>query len=147
VHRTVLVAVVTREPGPVRYTGPAATAKRTDRGAAAVEMAIVLPMLLLIMFAILDYGRLFHTQMTLTAAAREGARVAAFGGDPTAHIAEIAGDDVEVTVQPCPASGGVGADTRVTVQFTFQFVTPIGLLGGGFDGETTLVGQGVMPCQ
>jgi Flp pilus assembly protein TadG len=110
-------------------------------------MAIVLPMLLLVMFAILDFGRLFHTQMTLTAAAREGTRVAAFGGDPAAHIAEIAGDEVDVVVQPCPAGGGVGTDTRVTVRFAFEFVTPIGLLGGGFDGETTLVGEGVMPCQ
>jgi hypothetical protein len=110
-------------------------------------MALVLPLLLLVVFAILDFGRLFHTQMTLTAAAREGARAAAFGGDAADRVRTIAGDDVEVQVQDCPAGGGVGEDARVTVRFTFQFVTPVGLLGGGFDGETEIAGEGVMPCQ
>jgi Flp pilus assembly protein TadG len=110
-------------------------------------MAIVLPLLLLVLFAILDFGRMFSAQMSLTAAAREGARVASFGDDPTDRVRTIAGGDVDVSVVACPAGGIPAGDARVTVSSRFTFITPIALIGGGFGGEATLTGQGVMPCQ
>ena len=48
-----------------------------DRGAAAVEFALLLPVLLLLVFGIIDFGRALNAQITLTQAAREGARIAA----------------------------------------------------------------------
>src|SRR5262252_10068455 len=48
-----------------------------DRGATAVEFALLLPILLLIVFGIIDFGRALNTQITLTQAARVGARLAA----------------------------------------------------------------------
>jgi Flp pilus assembly protein TadG len=42
-----------------------------------VEMALILPVLLLIVLAILEFGRAFSTKQSVTHAAREGARVAA----------------------------------------------------------------------
>ncbi len=51
-----------------------ARGRRSDRGAVAVEMALVMPVLLLVVAAIIDFGRAFMAQQTLTAAAREGAR-------------------------------------------------------------------------
>ena len=48
-------------------------------GAAAVEMALVLPLLLLLVFGIVDFGRALNLQITLTQAAREGVRPAALG--------------------------------------------------------------------
>ena len=50
-----------------------------DRGAAAVEFALLLPVLLLLVFGIIDFGRALNAQVTLTQAAREGARMAALG--------------------------------------------------------------------
>jgi Flp pilus assembly protein TadG len=47
-----------------------------DRGAAAVEFAIVLVVLLLIIFAIIDFGRLFFAVQGAKSASREGARTA-----------------------------------------------------------------------
>ena len=44
------------------------------RGAAAVEFALVFPLLLIMLFAIIDFGWIFNQQLTLTEAAREGAR-------------------------------------------------------------------------
>ncbi|MDX2200540.1 MAG: TadE/TadG family type IV pilus assembly protein [Phycisphaerae bacterium] len=50
------------------------------RGAAAVEMALVTPLLLTMLFGIIEYGWVFSVRQTLTHAAREGARVAVLQG-------------------------------------------------------------------
>ena len=56
--------------------------KRTDRrGAAAVEFALVAIPLCLFVFGILEFGRLILVQHSLTAATREGARLAALNTD------------------------------------------------------------------
>lgn len=49
---------------------------RKARGAAVVEFAVVLPLLLTILFGIIEYGWVFMVRQTLQTAAREGARVA-----------------------------------------------------------------------
>ena len=49
---------------------------RHDRGAAAVEFALVVPLLLLLVFGIIDYGRFFFDSVSLRQGAREGARQA-----------------------------------------------------------------------
>ncbi len=46
------------------------------RGAAVVEFAVVLPLLLTILFGIIEYGWVFMVRQTLQTAAREGCRVA-----------------------------------------------------------------------
>lgn len=120
---------------------PTAVRRASDRGAAAVEMALVLPLLLLLVFAIIDFGRMLNVQITLTEAARDGARTASLGVDPGDRIRRIAGDDVTVAFGGCVDGG---ADVTVTREFVF--VTPVGLFGGGFDGETTVTGRGVVPC-
>jgi Flp pilus assembly protein TadG len=50
-----------------------------ERGAAAVEMALILPFLLLLVGGIVDFGRFFYTQNIVVNAAREGARSRALG--------------------------------------------------------------------
>ena len=52
---------------------------RSETGAAAVEFAIVVPILLLLLFAIFDYGRFFLVQMALTSGAQEGVRASVLG--------------------------------------------------------------------
>ena len=49
---------------------------RLDRGAAAVEMAIVLPLLIMMILGIIDFSRVFNAQLQLSQAAREGVRLA-----------------------------------------------------------------------
>ena len=48
--------------------------KRGDRGAAAVELALVLPVLMLLVLGIIDFGLAYNRQITLSGGAREGAR-------------------------------------------------------------------------
>ncbi len=55
---------------------PRAKMSSGRQGAAAVETALVLPLALLFMFGIMEYGRFVMTQQVLTNAAREGCRYA-----------------------------------------------------------------------
>ncbi|MFF5175551.1 TadE/TadG family type IV pilus assembly protein [Micromonospora sp. NPDC000089] len=113
-----------------------------DRGAAAVEMALVLPLLLLLLFGIIDFGRMLNAQLTLTEAAHDGARAASVGADPAVRARQVA-DGLDITVSPGDCVDGARA---LTVTHDFTFITPVGLIGGGFDGEVELTGRGVMPC-
>jgi Flp pilus assembly protein TadG len=130
-----------------------------DRGATAVEFALVLPLLLLLVCGIIDFGRALNAQISLTEAAREGARLEALGyssGAVAGRAAAAAPDlsPVNVTVtQACAPGAGPAADAQVTVTYSFSFITPIGavagLLGGsgGLGAPTVLTAQGVMPCE
>ncbi len=60
-------------------------------GQSLVEFAFVLPILLLLMVAIIDFGILFYTQMTVLNAAWEGARAGAMIIDPITGDQEITG--------------------------------------------------------
>ncbi|WP_026556464.1 TadE/TadG family type IV pilus assembly protein [Arthrobacter sp. 35W] len=49
----------------------------SERGAAAVEFALLLPVLLLLVIGIMEFGRAYNIQISASQAAREGARYAA----------------------------------------------------------------------
>lgn len=53
-----------------------ASSRRRDRGQSLVEFALVFPLFMLIIFGIVDAGRLIYTYNTVANAARDGARVA-----------------------------------------------------------------------
>ena len=120
---------------------------RDERGAAAVEFALVLPILVVLAFGIIDFGRLLYTYNNLTSAVREGARfaavqtkedvvktaaiqgrvsdyIAAFGGTP------VANSQIQVTYDAAPP-----ATRFITVRinaYEFEPITPIaGLIGLG----------------
>ena len=52
---------------------------RLERGAAAVEMAIVMPLLVAMIIGIIDFSRIFNAELQLSQAAREGVRMASLG--------------------------------------------------------------------
>jgi len=62
---------------------------RDDRGAAAVEMALVLPVLLSLIIGIIDFSRIYNGQIQLSQAAREGARIAALGTQGGFVVADV----------------------------------------------------------
>lgn len=111
-----------------------------------VEFAIVLPILLMLLMGIIEFGRAYNTQLALQASAREGARVAALGqpsGDIIAKVQTAASPhtvDVDLSGATCPESGEGDASVRVSKDFTFgiPFVTSV--------GDVTLEATGVMRC-
>jgi len=129
---------------------------RRDRGAAAVEFALILPALLLILFGIIDFGRMYNAQITASQAAREGARVAMLGGsdaEVTDRVRWAAGpaDVASAVVTACPPEPDRDDDARVVVTYRFSFVTPVavmaGIFQGGGNGAMDLTGRAAMPCR
>ena len=62
--------------------------RRHRRGAAMVELAIAMPLLLLILMGIVEFGMVMHDQLMLAQGAREGARAAAIGKVRSEVVAE-----------------------------------------------------------
>jgi len=132
--------------------------KRGERGAELIELAIVLPLLLMVFAGILDFGFMFRRYETLTNAAREGARLATLPGynDDVGDRAVIrqrvrdyllaAGMDPAQAVIPDPVyadtaiSGGGPTINLVTVTIWypagFSYLGPIASLIGGSAGSS-----------
>ena len=120
--------------------------KRTqERGAAAVEFALILPVLLLLVLGIMEFSRLYNEQISLTNAARSAARVMAISNDQGEAVA--AAIDGSPSLNPpitsvsfSPASCTPGGTMTATINYS----TP--LLTGWFGTSMTLTGEGAMPC-
>lgn len=128
-----------------------------DRGAVAVEFAILLLPLIVLVFGIIDFGQYYRARITLAQAAREGARLDAlgtpFGCSPTQlqarTVAAAAGLGLacgDVVPLPCPAGATQTADAVVTVSYTLYFNDPLVSLIG-LTPKKTVVATGRMPCQ
>jgi Flp pilus assembly protein TadG len=128
--------------------------RRGDRGAAAVETAIVLPLLLLLIFGLIDFGRMLNAQIVVTEAAREAARAESLGGDAQARatMAASAIGTVDLNWESrCPKQVDTTQDAQVQVTYRFSFITPVGSLATLFgasamSGDVTLTSRAVMPC-
>jgi Flp pilus assembly protein TadG len=127
-----------------------------DRGATAVEFALLLPLLLLILLGIVDFGRMLNAQVTLTQAAREGARLVALGQPNVQSRTQAAAtglSPVGVSIQSaCPAGAGPVSNGVVQTSHTFTFTPGLGYVvslfgGSGLSGQITLSAEGVMPCE
>lgn len=120
---------------------------RSEQGQTLLEMAVVLPVLLLVLFAILQMGIVFHNYLALTDAVRVGARKAAVSRalpDPTgATVAAVRnagvdlGPDLDVDVDT-PAGWTPGSDVTVTATYPFD-INIIGLVvgSGSLSSSTT----------
>jgi Flp pilus assembly protein TadG len=121
----------------------------TERGAAAVEFAFVLPILLLLVFGIIEFGRGYNVKVELTGGVREGARELALGGSP-AEVRQAVRDaapgldpaiaDGDFTITPCPP-GGADGNATVRVRYDLQTLTPLVPAG-----EIEIDVRGVMRC-
>ena len=97
---------------------------RRERGAVAIEMAIVLPLLLLIIGGMIDLGRLFFVQTMVTNAAREGARMKSLGYTNAVSDTRVTnaspglaglGGAPTITYVACPSSPGPADAASATV--------------------------------
>jgi Flp pilus assembly protein TadG len=113
---------------------------RDERGAALVEAAVVVPLVLLIVTGIFDLGRAYQVYQVLSNAAREGARAAVVpGGDETkarevvesymdsGEVPPPEGDtpvqiDVDREATITLDNGDTVGASQVTIQYPYEFM-------------------------
>jgi Flp pilus assembly protein TadG len=124
---------------------------RSERGASAVEFAFIVPVLIVLVLGIAEFGHAFQVQGTLSAAAREGVRAMALRNDPAearsvtrnaAASLDPALTDAQITITPatCPTTNGGSTSVRLTIDYPMPFLT------GFFGSGVALTGTGVMRC-
>ena len=130
--------------------------KRED-GQAMVEFALILPIFLLILCGIIDFGWLFYNQLSLNNACREGARYAVVHTDENAdtqsiinHIENLsttvfANDGVDITVTYSSPSDPTAGDVTVSMQADISFFTPV--LSTVLGKEKTLTSTVIMKVE
>lgn len=124
-----------------------------EKGQNLVEFAMVVPIFLILVFSIVDFGMGFHAWITVTNAAREGARVGAVGADAATIEARVvdtasslAAEDIDVTV--VNAQGAPGEAVSVDVEYDYELITPLanllGIFGGGLGSPITFHSESEM---
>jgi Flp pilus assembly protein TadG len=125
---------------------------KSERGAALIEAAVTIPLILLISVAIFEFGRAFETWQIMTNAAREGARVAVLPGATETAVktrvkdyllvgmtsTEVNKIDVQLqtnqTISLIPDGSVTASASRVLVTYPFEFMV--------FNGVAQLVVNG-----
>lgn len=119
--------------------------QKSDRGAVAVEFALIAPIFLAIVVGIVEFSYAYNLQISVTQAAREAAREMAIEDDQAAAaVAAAAGapglnsGSFAYTFSPAACAD----DENMTVSITY----PAATLTGVFGSTVTVTGVGAMRC-
>lgn len=120
--------------------------KASERGAVAVEFALLVPVLILLLLGIMEFGRAYNVQATLTNAARESVRSMAVNNSQT--TARTAAKNASTQLSPALADGNIAfsatdctAGTQMTVTVSYNLSTMTGIAG-----PFSMTGKGTMLC-
>jgi Flp pilus assembly protein TadG len=130
---------------------------KSEKGQSLAEFVMVLPIFLILVFAIIDFGLGFHAWLTVTNSAREGARIGAVraaaagacDNDPSTkadnidcRVRETADslDQAKLSVTITNAQGTPGSSVVVKADYDYDLITPLdsmlGMISGGSIGPT-----------
>lgn len=134
--------------------------RQTEAGQSLVEFTMILPIFLVLMFGLVDFGRAFYTWLLVTNAAREGARVAAVQADASSINARIYNsfcstypsdcslDPAKLDIDTDNVQGVRGSAVTIELAYDFEFVTPLGamlkLIGGSDLAAPTITAHSSM---
>lgn len=132
---------------------------RNDKGAAAIEAALLFPLTILLIFGMIEFGLLLYNRQIITNASREGARAGIVLSTPRLTDAEIgsvvdaycqdrlvtfgnaAGPSTSVSREDPASVFGTDLTVRVTYDYDFLVLTNFGF------GPVELVAETVMRCE
>jgi len=140
----------------------------SERGATAVEFALILPLLLVLVVGLIDFGRMGFVQVSVTAASREGARYSSLyssgltsassfntfvqnAAPAAARVAQLDGTGtLTVDVTQCSSTQS-SENTSVTASTNFKWLLPLGLItivapGATWVQDFTITSTGTMRC-
>ena len=122
---------------------------RSEKGAALIEAAITVPIILLISVGIFEFGRAYQTWQVLTNAAREGARIAVITGTTDTDVTNRVRSYMQggglpnystatVTVERGVALTGSDTASSIQIDYPFQFMVlnPVVRLVAPSDNKT-----------
>ena len=103
-----------------------------EKGQAMVEFTLILPVLLMIIMGIVEFGRAYSAYLTIQNAAREGVRLGITGAtdaEVATAVEQVAStldpSALTVNVTPAETSRSPGELLTVTVSYRFQFLVPL----------------------
>ena len=123
---------------------------RNEKGAALIEAAVTVPIILLISVGIFEFGRAYQTQQVLTNAAREGARLAVIDGSTDAQVrarvnayltagglSTLGDGQIPITrTTPIGGAGATGSTVEILYPFQFMVLNPVVKLIAPADSTT-----------
>ena len=105
---------------------------KSRKGQSMVETALVLPIVLLILMGIFEFGRIMNGYIVVTNAAREVARVAAVGATDASIISTIRNaaqtldtSRLSISISPSASARTRGQQVTVQVNYSISALTPI----------------------
>lgn len=104
---------------------------QNKQGQALVELALVLPILIMLVMGTVEFGRIFHSYLLITNATREGARAGIVGLDDTAIKTKVKDasvslglTDSQISIEPAQSSRVRGVPLTVQVNYSIGLITP-----------------------
>ncbi|NBJ14865.1 MAG: pilus assembly protein [Dehalobacter sp. 4CP] len=105
---------------------------KSSNGQSLVEFALVLPIFLLLVFGVVEFGRLGYSYVTLNNAVRSGARTASLSGLDSAIQASVADSAplldrnlLTIQITPIESSRHSGSNVTVSVSYPVSLTTPV----------------------
>jgi len=134
---------------------------KEEKGASAVEFAILLPLFLLIVFGIIEWGLYLFNDHIITDASRRGARLGILQASPRISVADIrtevltyANDNLVTFGIRTPPQIDVpaicttfGDDLAVNVSYNYTFLLLPALTAGKVAPSKTITARTVMKCE
>jgi Flp pilus assembly protein TadG len=131
--------------------------RRRERGQSLVEFALIIPIFIILVFGIIDFGMGLRAYITVTQATREGARYAAVGNPAGTFTAGGSGEcngttNTSTVGKVCSTMNGLnltnlqsvsvtypqgnepGKPVRVRAQYEYRYITPIRAVVNFFSG-------------
>lgn len=134
-----------------------------ERGQGLAEFALVLPVLLFVVMAIIEFGNIFFTQLQLQNAVHDAVHYAALGGasgggcpsnyDIQSYVQQKSGLNLSIssTYNPTPCTACSGAsypEISISGKDVYTAITPVGAFfrwfGGSFNDTMTLTSSASM---
>ncbi len=124
---------------------------RSEKGQAAVEFALVLPILLMLIFGLIDFGRILYTKNALTSLSQEAARHASiyYGSEDDAVLKNYVISNAG-TLDTSAITGNVitfdptrnsGSDVEVSLTYRLYYITPLVNIIPGIDNPIYITSE------
>jgi Flp pilus assembly protein TadG len=106
--------------------------KLNKKGQSMVEMALILPLIIMLFMGMVEFSRIFGSYLLITHASREGARMASIGRtdeevrtNVTNKVNILNVSELQIIFTPEDDSRITGEDVRVCVKYKLQIYAPV----------------------